>query len=303
MSIFLGNGSASNIFLGSTPVETIFTGNNLVYQRVIPTTTTTTTTTTSTTTTTAAPSIPTNGLQFYVNAATASSYPGSGSTWYDLSANGYHLTMSGGTFTGSNSIAFNGSQYAALGNNAHLDWPHPTASITLLTFYKPSSTGTISGVRQIACKEETYVGSPIKGYGLQYNGNTGGSEGRFGNDMLGTEAGNQRRLLLETTNAYQTSVFRFNGFTYDGGLQTAGACKLYFDGVSGSVAVSTRANTLTVGSATSNSSNTKFTLAGRNATTTDAFTGRIGAVLQYNRALSATEVTTIYNILSASFTN
>jgi hypothetical protein len=283
MPVFLGNNAPTNIFLGNQQIQTVFAGSNLVFS--------------------SAATIPTNGLQFYVNASTASSYPGSGSTWYDLSANGYHLTMSGGTFTGSNSIAFNGSQYAALGNNAHLDWAHPTASITLLTFYKPSSTGTISGVRQVACKEETYVGVPIAGYGLQYNGNTGGSEGRFGNDMLGYEGGNQRRLLLETTNAYQTSVFRFNGFTYDGGLQTAGACKLYFDGVSGSVAVSTRANTLTSTATTSNATTAKFTLAGRNATTTDAFTGRIGAVLQYNRALSSTEITTIYNILSASFTN
>jgi hypothetical protein len=295
MSIFSGNNNLTTLYRGNALVEAVYSGNNLIFQK--------STTTTTTSTTTAAPSIPTNGLQFYVNASTASSYPGSGSTWYDLSANGYHLTMSGGTFTGSNSIAFNGSQYAALGNNAHLDWAHPTASITLLTFYKPSSTGTISGVRQVACKEETYVGSPIAGYGLQYNGNTGGSEGRFGNDMLGYEGGNQRRLLLETTNAYQTSVFRFNGFTYDGGLQTAGACKLYFDGVSGSVAVSTRANTLTSTATTTNATTAKFTLAGRNATTTDAFTGRIGAVLQYNRALSSTEITTIYNILSASFTN
>lgn len=287
MSIFLGNNTPTNVYLGSSQIQKVYAGSSLVYQFAT------------------TPVIPTDGLQFYVNAATASSYPGSGSTWYDLSANGYHLTMSGTpTFTGSNSIAFNGSsQYASLGNNAHLDWPHPTASITLLTFYKPSSTGTISGVKQIVCKEETYVGSPIKGYGLQYNGNTGGSEGRFGNDMLATEAGAQKRLLLETTNAYQTSVFRFNGFTYDGGLQTAGACKIYYDGVSGSVATSTRANTLTVGSATSNASNTKFTLAARNATTTDAFSGRIGAVLQYNRALSSTEITTIYNILSSSFTN
>jgi hypothetical protein len=121
--------------------------------------------------------------------------------------------------------------------------------------------------------------------------------------MLGYEGGNQRRLLLETTNAYQTSVFRFNGFTYDGGLQTAGACKIYYDGVSGSVATSTRANSLTATATTTNASNTKFTLAGRNASTTDAFAGRIGAVLQYNRALSSTEVNTIYNIISASFTN
>ena len=52
------------------------------------TTTTTTTSTTTTTTTTLGPKfIPTNGLIQYLDTTELSSYPGSGSVWYDISGN------------------------------------------------------------------------------------------------------------------------------------------------------------------------------------------------------------------------
>lgn len=53
---------------------------------------TTTQTTTVTTTTTPIPYV-TSNLQFYVDAYEPASYPGSGSTWYDLSGNGNDLTL------------------------------------------------------------------------------------------------------------------------------------------------------------------------------------------------------------------
>jgi len=41
------------------------------------------------------PSIITSGLVLYVDASNPSSYPGTGTTWYDLSPNGYNGTLSG----------------------------------------------------------------------------------------------------------------------------------------------------------------------------------------------------------------
>lgn len=40
------------------------------------------------------PRLVTDGLVLYVDAANPKSYPGSGTTWYDLSGNNYHLTLS-----------------------------------------------------------------------------------------------------------------------------------------------------------------------------------------------------------------
>lgn len=39
------------------------------------------------------PRIVTDGLVFHVDAADKNSYPGTGTTWYDLSGNGYNLTL------------------------------------------------------------------------------------------------------------------------------------------------------------------------------------------------------------------
>jgi len=57
------------------------------------------------------PSIVTNGLVLYLDAANRRSYPGSGTTWSDLSGNGNNGTLTGGpTFSNNNSgsIVFDG---------------------------------------------------------------------------------------------------------------------------------------------------------------------------------------------------
>ena len=84
------------------------------------TTTTTSTTTTSTTTTTAAGKyIPSVGLVQYLDATLVSSYPGSGSVWFDLSGNQYNASASFGsnfpTWDGANTeFGFNGSNNAVM---------------------------------------------------------------------------------------------------------------------------------------------------------------------------------------------
>ena len=61
---------------------------------------------------TSSPSIITSGLVLYVDASNATSYPGTGTTWYDLSPNGYNGTLSGNTTYNSG----NGG-YITLGSN------------------------------------------------------------------------------------------------------------------------------------------------------------------------------------------
>ena len=59
------------------------------------------------------PRIVTNGLVMHVDAANVKSYPGSGTTWFDLSGVGNHLTLTGSPVFTSNVAQFNGStQYA-----------------------------------------------------------------------------------------------------------------------------------------------------------------------------------------------
>ena len=67
------------------------------------------------------PSVVMDGLQIVLDAANPRSYPGTGNTWYDLSGNGYHYTLTNGpTFSGSgatSSIFFDGSNDRALAIN------------------------------------------------------------------------------------------------------------------------------------------------------------------------------------------
>jgi hypothetical protein len=77
----------------------------------------TTTTTTTTTTISGSKIIPSGGLVQYLDATIVSSYPGSGSVWFDLSGNSYNATASFGsvfpTWDGANTeFGFNGSSNA-----------------------------------------------------------------------------------------------------------------------------------------------------------------------------------------------
>jgi len=84
--------------------------------------------TTTTTTTTAAPlPVITTGLVLYVDASIPSSYPGTGTTWYDLSPSGYNGTLSGST------------AYSSL-NGGYISTQSSTGYIN----FQPSSAGSSS---------------------------------------------------------------------------------------------------------------------------------------------------------------
>jgi hypothetical protein len=64
------------------------------------------------------PSIVTNGLTLYLDSVNSKSYPGSGTTWINLSTNTNSFTLVGSPTVGANNIfSFNGSQYASTSNN------------------------------------------------------------------------------------------------------------------------------------------------------------------------------------------
>jgi len=76
------------------------------------------TTTTSTTTTTTTLNVISSGLQLYVDASNPASYSGTGSTWYDLSGNGYNGTLSGSTAYNS----ANGGYISTQSNTGYIDF-------------------------------------------------------------------------------------------------------------------------------------------------------------------------------------
>jgi hypothetical protein len=85
--------------------------------------------------------IPGDGLVFFLDAGNTESYSGSGSSWYDLSGNGYHATLvnsPGFTADAGGGIVFNGSnQYATISNpSPHVDFSEYQSVFMIL---KPSA--------------------------------------------------------------------------------------------------------------------------------------------------------------------
>ena len=103
------------------------------------------------------PSVITAGLKFYVDAGNASSYPGTGTVWYDLSGNLNNFTLTNGptynagsggyfSFDGTNDYAI-GLTYA-LGSGFTIDcWINTTTTATDAILAQPDSGTLFFGTR------------------------------------------------------------------------------------------------------------------------------------------------------------
>ena len=90
------------------------------------------------------PDIITDGLVLHLDAANRKSYPGSGSTWYDLSGNGNNGTINGATFNGGNNgtFSFDGdNDYISINAGFQLG----TNEITIAAWVYPTEDSTNGG--------------------------------------------------------------------------------------------------------------------------------------------------------------
>jgi hypothetical protein len=79
-------------------------------------------------------SIVRNGLALYIDAANVKSYPGTGTTWSDLSGNGNNGTINGATYDSSNNGRFlfdNTNDVVTIPNSASLN---PTTGLTIASW-------------------------------------------------------------------------------------------------------------------------------------------------------------------------
>ena len=216
--------------------------------------------------------IVTDGLVLYLDAANTKSYPGTGTTWTDLSGYNSNGTLTNGpTFNPSNggSIVFDGTNdFVLLKSGAAL--LTQTSNITMEIWFYKTGTGL--------------------NYRLFYNGNSGANGYGFytgvcstPTTLLGILFGGVACNVVSTTvaiNRWYHAVFT----NTSGNVNT-----LYLNGASVSTATQTYAaptTETTIGAAT-NASN--------------AYAGRIAIAKLYNRALTATEVLQNYNALKSRF--
>jgi hypothetical protein len=209
---------------------------------------------------------PSSGLILHLDAGNSSSYPGSGTTWTDLSGNSNNGTFSAGvSYSSANGgfLSFNGSAYVNCGNTASLR--SPSTGFTAFTIVYPTNWST--GVWQtVLSKGDNSYRIQNRNSNYAYN---------FGTSGL-SEVDTGSNTFIQPNNWY------INACTFDGSTK-----RIYIN----NVLDKTKSVTGTI-----QESNFNLYIGSNEQTGTRFYTGRIAVVLLYNRALSETELTALYNL-------
>lgn len=227
-------------------------------------------------------SIITNGLILCLDAANPKSYPGSGSTWYDLSGNGNHGTLiNGPTYNSVNkgSIVFDGSDdYVTIQHATSLEISNKT--IAIWAKCRLSNPGTM---RLISKRTASYTDEESGQLVIVDSDVTSGSGDRYGlfalnmsNATTGTIKVNDS-VLIE-----KDPVTNFNMWHFIVSRIQDNNAILYIDGVlSGECSIGLQ------------TTNTSPILIGcvNDSSLTEFWDGDISQVQIYNRALSLSEIT------------
>lgn len=223
-----------------------------------------------------APAVVTANLQLYLNAASLSSYPGTGTSWYDLSDNNFTTTLIGAP-------TFDTTYFNFDGTTEYVDTNQSLASETFSVgaWFRTSA----SGIKMILSKETT-AGNPWN-YRIWLNGGT------LVADM--SQAPAVQSSLSSTLSTYNNGNWYLVMF-----IRNDSNWYLYVNGQQ----VNTKADPYT-GSVVNSQElwigRSAFTSGGANPTGMYQYTGDIGQVFIYDRALSSDEVLQNYNATKETY--
>lgn len=224
------------------------------------------------------PNIVRSGLVLYLDAANVKSYPGSGTTWTDLSGNGNNGTLTNGP-TYSN---VNGGIFSFDGTNDYVD----TKSIQ---FDRTNPFTLVANVyinavnSQIINNENT----SYRGYQLSF-----GTDNKISFLLRNTVSTNF--IQVKSQNSFTLSTWKSFCITYNGSSSASGV-DLYENGRS--IPKDVIADSLT---ATTISGQTTW-IGQRLPATQGPLGGNISLVQIYNRALSPAEVSQNFNALRGRY--
>ena len=201
-----------------------------------------------------------------LDAGSKLSYPGSGTTWTDLSGNGNNGTLTNGpTYDSANggSLVFNGTtNYVSLPNGILSG----TGDFAVNQWVKSLSTGS--------------TGTTFANY------SSGNLQILYGMQYVGVYLGAAFYACSSTPCAYYNS-----GWNMITALRSGTSIAFYLNGVS--IKTGITSNSIGTSSAT-------FRI-GTNAGGTEQFTGNIAVTQVYNRALSAAEISTNFELLRGRY--
>jgi hypothetical protein len=225
--------------------------------------------------------IVTNGLVLNLDAGNPLSYPGSGSTWTDISGNSLNATLNNGpTFDSANggSIVFDGTDdYGTIPDSSILDFTGSPMSIC--TWINRVGNAAPQGEEIIIHKESGI--SVIGGYQYSINGNTGAYSLRIRNSSSGNDT------FTGSTGSVITGNWVLLCLTYDNST-IRGYVNGSFD--------SSLSSTISIGN-TNNPMGICSTYLGNG----NFGNYKVASINIYNRALSALEVTQNFNALKSRF--
>jgi hypothetical protein len=228
------------------------------------------------------PNIVEDGLVLALDAANVKSYPGSGTTWFDLSGRGNHCSLfNSPTFsTKSNGcLNFSTNQYGTISSLFDMNFD---SNFTISMWFSPFSTLTGS----IDVRQSLWSYNVASGLGIEIgnftNGCAANGQGTDGRRFL---IHRQGACFSNISNTFQFSQNEQLNFTYTRNSSRNG--KFYKNGF----------NISSVNDDTSFvfSTPTSIDIARRAAPITQYFNGDIYYISYYNRTLSAQEILQNYN--------
>lgn len=219
----------------------------------------------------------TDGLVLYLDAGNRASYPGSGNTWYDLSGNNNHGTLTNGpTFNSNNngSIVFDGTDDYVINASCKNLPQGSSARTTQMWVYFNSNTNNIL---QLGLEGANSSGSVYILEYLQLAQVFLFTDGANGANNIAISGGE-----LPGTGAWVNYTFLHSypnwNYYLNGNLTKSGTFGVEF-----------------------NTEGQKYVIGRRFDTTQPQFSGRMSTLSIYNRALSASEILQNYNVLKSRF--
>lgn len=233
------------------------------------------------------PATPSDGLILCLDSRNPRSYPGSGTTWFDISGNNNHGTLTSGPVFTNNGFSFDGvDDYVSVSTLPSLTSQYTLAAWVRLSsirnyhtlFYRGNSTsGDI----------EFYSAGALQSITLAHNRNNGGSIFYAANN--GSTSGSPN---IGNWGAFPTNTFTHYVLTYG-----SNSWRLYKDGFQIGKTIHSVSNP----SSTSSTWRIGGTPNTATFTTTNEWEGLIDNVRMYNRPISTTEVQQLFQAQRARY--
>lgn len=226
-----------------------------------------------------------DNLQLYLDPTIGASYPGTGTSWNDLSTNNITGTLIGSpTFDSGESggaILFEPAKYANLTTNAALK---PTTELTLMGWIKP--TLAQFGTRCIIANDHAGFAGLYNGYRLELT--IGTNNWIYAGFGLRNGTAETNSYLQTGTGGFGYAVYNINVWYHVAGTWDGSTMKLYVNGVH-----SPTTDQAFTGPITYNAS-VETQIARRRVSAAD-LTGYIGSVMLYDKGLTENQVIKNFN--------